>query len=234
MPDALRVYDPAECDERGVPLDWERCRRCDGRGHREGYESEARYCGRPGCCVCGVCHGHGSLKAAALDWLTKRRQPESTFTGRDPLRCEDCGHPMSEGNDLAHAERCLRMGVEPQGTIGRGVFYSPCDEGCRHGGPVRCPDGGTCHHECADFQPGGYPQGECWRTFNAEPLSAYGEQWPRPQPKREASWRPVDVRTLGWPHDLRPEKLAVLCLRCWADRVPSIGQKCASSGSPTG
>lgn len=28
----------------------------------------------------------------------------------------------------------------------------------------------------------------------------------------------VDVRCLGWPHDLRPERLVVLCLRCWAER----------------
>jgi hypothetical protein len=34
-----------------------------------------------------------------------------------------------------------------------------------------------------------------------------------------ASWRPVDVRCLSWPHDLRPESLAVLCLRCWAGRA---------------
>jgi hypothetical protein len=37
-------------------------------------------------------------------------------------------------------------------------------------------------------------------------------------PDFEASWRQVDVRTLGWPHDLRENKLAVLCLRCLAEQ----------------
>jgi hypothetical protein len=77
------------------------------------------------------------------------------------------------------------------------VHYSPCDEGCRHAGPGR---------EWFEVAVGDDP----WAV--TEDVSQVALTYPR-----EASWRPVDVRVLGWPHDLRPEKLAVLCLRCFAE-----------------
>src|SRR5207249_382467 len=65
----------------------------------------------------------------------------------DP-RCEDCGHPMSEGTwdgvplserlDAAHylagAEAAFVLGVDPGNYV---IHYSSCDEWCRHGGPGR-------------------------------------------------------------------------------------------------
>jgi hypothetical protein len=219
----LRVYDPGECDERGVPLDWERCRLCNGEGKAFYRPRDASYDGEP----CQDCGGHGSLKAAALaarPWATY-------FTGQEagPHRCEDCGHPMSEGTwehrsiklaaglmgasrpapsaeevyttAMGHAITRARRGQEPESFgLWDATHWSHCDEGCRHGGPVRHAGlGGT-----DDVLAKG-------RTVEAL-IEFFGAD------KVQASWRPVDVRPLGWPHDLRPEKLAVLCLRCWSAR----------------
>lgn len=211
MSAVLRVYDPGECDADGKPLDWERCRACEGKGHTEGGESWVAP-GHTRTFVCSTCDGHGSLKAAAL----------ASQAYHDGHRCEDCGHPMSEGtwegetpdvardpnlrhDDLAHAERCLLQGVEPTGTPTRLDFFSPCDEGCRHGGPGRWKEGTHPNHT---WKPatrlGQTADGTLMLVLNEAPV--------------EASWRPVDVRLLSWPHDLRPEHLAVLCFRCWAAR----------------
>lgn len=226
--DILRVYDPAECDAAGVPLDWERCRACEGTG-KPVYTSSH---GRVG--VCQRCDGHGSLKAAAL-WEYGGYGPTKVMQIRLPddhvFRCEGCGHPMSEGtwkadsSDLPSsvaslstpqavlraALRELREGVEPwkawvktferRGASLPPVHYSPCDEGCSHGGPGRVFDG----------------DGDVWPVLNVSPtLNTTCVGVPL---RREASWRSVDVRTFGWPHDLRPEKLAVLCIRCYAERT---------------
>lgn len=199
----LRVYDPAECDAAGVPLDWERCRHCGGPGSwrvapTEDYET------------CHVCEGHGSLKAAALAVL--RGRTSGLVVGDvPPVRCEGCAHPMSEGTwdwrqrpanpvvEIGQAWEMLSTGREPVSGQVLSVHYSPCDEGCRHGGPGR----GRV------LAPGG--------AYLAEVTNAAGEA---ARHGFEASWRSVDVRTLGWAHDLRPEKLAVLCLRCYAERRP--------------
>lgn len=41
--------------------------------------------------------------------------------------------------------------------------------------PQPCPDGGACHHECAERY-----RGACWRVWNAEPLTiaGWGDRWP--------------------------------------------------------
>lgn len=212
MSGVLRVYDPVECDEHGVPLDWERCRTCVGVGAYLDIDLKRQDCPR--------CDGHGSLKAAALDALTRpilaQRIGESLaeHAARQAIRCEGCGHPMSDGtwtadgphaHALACAEETLRLGGEPLNPTD--VHYSPCDEGCRHGGPIRSRiDGGR------------------WLVTPNIAVTREGEQVPVSVAiagglEGEASWRPVDVRTLGWAHDLRPERLAVLCLRCWAQRT---------------
>ena len=144
--DVLRVYDPVECDEYGVPLDWEQCRTCEGRGHHFPESVTA----------CGACDGHGSLKAAAL---ARAVFPQVNEVLR---RVYDEQGPIEE--------RLERLGpagtVEHIGRTAREVRekHVPRCEGCDH------------------------------------PMS---------------EGRPVDVRTLGWAHDLRPERLSVLCLRCW-------------------
>lgn len=231
LPTILRIYDPVECDANGVPLDYERCRACCGVGMV--FER-----------TCDVCDGHGSLKAAALAYLTTtcgareesvgavcNRRPHDdrwhgeirdgeTWAGwgggepnpqrQEPARCDGCGHPMNEGTwEHGHLWQHAFDGplrwlrgefsddAEPPGPS---VHWSPCDEGCRHGGPMRVGDPPSPYDPYADTLTAG-------RAVAA---------WPRR--RAEASWRPVDVRPLGWPHDLRPERLAVLCLRCLAER----------------
>jgi hypothetical protein len=201
MTEILRVYDPAECDERGVPLGWEKCD-CIG-------------CSPGGCA--------GSLKAAALVAMT----PKWDWAASKPIpvRCEDCGHPMRAGTweggtfdpqnpridgpgTLAWAfEHLLHCGEPPaalSGELASGatfdIHYSPCDEGCdghRLDGPGRWREGAWAQNHAVP------PSLRTMVAFSGI---------------IEAAWRPVEVRTLGWPHDLRPEKLAVLCLRCFAGR----------------
>lgn len=216
--DLLRVYDPAECDSDGAPLDWERCRTCRGYGKRL-----AGLMGRGEYERCSTCAGHGSLKAATL----ARRWDLVMGCGHSPVdpprayRCEDCGHPTSEGTwegggpiNPTHMQHTvplmLGIGREPEftdddGNVFRPVHYSPCDKWCHHGGPGRWEfprKPGEIHQGVIE---GSMAEGSVGRDV-ARGVS------------HEASWRQVDVRTLGWPHDLRPERLAILCLRCWAGR----------------
>lgn len=223
----LRVYDPSACDpSTGVPLDWEKCRTCDGTG-----SSRAREFGRiqtPDGPVflmppdgpaalnepCPTCAGHGSLKEAALRHFERLEgERDGPRLPSLQIRCEHCRHPMSAGTweDRGHhrhdlvaglALQLLRDGREPASlwepiSYPHAVHWSACDEHCTHSG----------HGRWADFEG---EIGDAFAPF-ANAGDAAGSGW-------EASWRQVDVRTLGWPHDLRPEKLAVLCMRCWAKR----------------
>jgi hypothetical protein len=214
--EVLRVYEPAECDSAGVPLDWERCRGLDELDGGMGSLHEAcRQRGED----CPYCAGHGSLRAAALacaakaEWRVARGYPFKPSPeppdGLTP-RCRGCGHPMSDGiwedpplakwngyvETRAKAAAAIMAGREIAAHV-HSQHYSPCDEGCHHHPLTDCRAvrGGATH-----------PHAE-WSWQNGY------STWPR-----EASWRPVDVRSLSWPHDLRPEKLAVLCLRCFAER----------------
>jgi hypothetical protein len=219
-----RIYDPAECDEHGVPLDWTRCRTCGGRGSTWDGESFSEDAGGRLEDPCAACGGHGSLRAAALDAI-------SDGSGVLPQvhRCEDCGHPMSEGtwegpaaallgdSDFT-AEEAVRewldMAAWKREPVGQRVrhnitHWSPCDEGCRHQGALRVHGRNRPGEEWVR-------ESDQWALTVAQligPTTPDREPW-----QVEASWRQVDVRTLGWPHDLRPERLAVLCLRCWAER----------------
>lgn len=205
--DILRWYEPDECDDNGVPWNWEHCQKCDGRGFAG--EDDQR---------CGYCEGYGSLRSSLLDVLAHDR---SFRYFADPFRCQACGHPMSEGTwegpaftslaevqrqELDHAWRCLLEDIEPTGTIGRADYFSPCDDRCRHAGPGRWRSTITGQ----------------WLERADDSVSVHRvEMMLKEADPVEASWRPVDVRTLGWPHDLRPERLAILCLRCWAARSSS-------------
>lgn len=238
----LRVYDPKECDERGVPLDWERCRTChDGVGLEPGYSTIGvagylRHGSRTsdwGADVpCPTCGGHGSLKIAVLGHLKRGQWVAQAGIGSEAwvrrfnmveaappdflARCECCGHPMVEGtwdnpgapdgdplldeisiDSLLHKplnsfhEWAFRHG---------GAHYSACDERCAHHGPGRAT-GGQLRDELVGR----------W----LQKANQYGIT---PTPTFEALWRSVDARLLGWEHDLRPERLALLCLRCWTER----------------
>lgn len=126
----------------------------------------------------------------------------------DAVRCECCGHPL--GRDvweplplhphttlegelrsryLAAAERVLREGREPA-ELGY-VHYSPCDEGCRHGGPVRAR----------------HPREQAWEHWGRE-LTLPSLPATYAHAEVQASWRPVATRAAG-----------VLCLRCYAERL---------------
>jgi hypothetical protein len=217
----LRLYGPEECEAwlagmaRGPrPLDWERCRTCKGKGH--GYEGA--YSPLDPCPTCG---GHGSLRAAALAHF---RGDEAAYGGRMRLGCSGCGHPMSDGTwegpaaellasplDSLTPERLEAEWVERERDHRRIIYnatpWSPCDEGCRHAGPLRV------------WAP--WAAGPVWKEAAPSILAgsaAAGARESGDEHTPEASWRQVDVRTLGWAFDLRPESLAVLCTRCWADR----------------
>lgn len=256
MNDILRIYDPIECDEQGVPLDWESCRECGGDGGLTAYATDG------GCPTCG---GHGSLKAAALAYLLNERGREDhetdvqvvyrehgslaqavcscgwaskvmddadvrdaawTHREHDPhpahgiARCEGCGHPMNDGtwvnagsddgDPLLDEESIRTLLNQSYGTFARwanrrgAAYWSPCDEGCHHDGPRRA-DVGLEETEWVYQEADGSDI-----KFVAGPAI-------------DASWRAVDVRAMGWPHDLRPEKLKILCLRCWS--IPQVGTR---------
>lgn len=190
-------------------MDWSECGRCAGMGKvpalmphgavARGVES--------GCPNCG---GYGSLRAAALAHAIGWQQPSEAG------RCEGCGHPMSDNPwgeradgepllpheaeaQLEYALGELRAGNEPD-TWERLTHWSSCDEGCQHDGPFRytLPDGR-------------------WQTQFAG-IKTDIARGVASGARYEASWRPVDVRAMTWPHDLRPESLMALCLRCWAAR----------------
>lgn len=219
----FRVYDPKECDKDGVPFDFLKCRACDGTGRLiheiKGAHSDTFVANSP----CPTCRCHGSLRSAALAELLLGElkgmgkmvggQLPILFRGADRnARCDECNHPKSAGiwqgiseyegfggwNDeqrLAVALEELTRGWEPDKVSAR-IHYSPCDSECYHTGPVR-----------VERRTGGWLQ----PAGNKAILNAI-----KSGRCVEASWRTVYARTLGWPHDLRIEKLAVLCLRCYA------------------
>lgn len=223
MTGPLRLYTKAECEEWTArmrqgprPLDWERCRTCEGAGEVDaGDEGGGVMDGplRPVFLPCPTCGGYGSLRAMArivaihqglyspVAWSDYLRGAEK---GRYPARCEDCSHPMSDGTwdgpavevmgdglGQVSAERMVEDWIEQQHDPKRvrynADFWSACDEGCKHG-----IDAGA--------------------RIKPRPVELGG---PRPG---SASWRQVDVRTLGWAFDLSRSNLAILCLRCWMAR----------------
>lgn len=202
----LRFYDdPAECDGQGVPLDFERCRKCGGSGR---YRDVRIWGTMPGSVPCDTCGGYGSLRRAALEMKALR------LSGL--IRCECCFHPLSDGvwegqlspnwtyeQELSEALRSLKRGVEPFRGAPFGqmpVYYSDCDDRCKHRGPLRWL--------CA-------PPESIQGWVNGDVGRDVGQMIVGGDPLRySASWRWVDVHLRGHPCDLRPEKIAVLCLRC--------------------
>lgn len=212
----LDVIDPSGCDAHGVPLDWARCRTCNVDS--DGTPIYPDGVGAPDCPTCG---GNGSLKSAALAHLRANAWRRGGPHPNDPVvRCEGCGHPMSDGtwegtwvtasweygdnNGWAFAHLRYERHEPPAEILDVPVctHWSRCDERCRHGGPF-----GVVHHAGGPIHTS--PSDEEVEAARLVIAAAGAVQ---------ASWRAVDVRTLGWAADLRPHKLAVLCLRCWAER----------------
>lgn len=227
VPSFLRLYDPRECDERGVPRGWLQCVTCHGTG----LHSYARPGGVPSAAQsCATCWGFGALRESAIAWLVEHRRAGTPLDAEayarraheHGIRCEGCAHPMSTA-DLAddgggprwsqavEARRWafshLSMGTEPpleNGAFPINTQWSVCDRDCAHHGVSRQRIIATgeiiaLRHE---------------RGFEAtRPLaSAEGPT------VVESAWRSVDIRALGWPADLSPEALALLCLHCYAER----------------
>lgn len=222
LSEILRPYDPSECENFGHPLNWDRCRACSGIGRLEVHVMGREP--RDDVRDCWYCGGHGSLKAAALAYFKTQRsghwetiaEHAAIFGPNAPHRCAGCGHPASDGTwedehpkkrmtkryrrrveALRFADYALQRGDEPRDGS---VIWTPCDD--------------QCHHD----------DGE-WRTDAPKVALALGVQGPGPAAAQsvrlllngftvEASWRTVEVRTLGYPSDLRPERLAILCMRC--------------------
>lgn len=224
--DLYRIYEPWELGEDGDPLDWRKCRTCDGTGVKNADPDLSA--AEP----CPACDGHGSLEAAVMAYLAKQARGGRTYDHEAdcftkevgggpctceptlrPLRCEDCKHPMSEGTWVlaftadspgpVEVPLLRAAGITDDRDPWR-VHYSLCDERCEHDGPyVVTYRSGT---KATISTPG------CATASSALVDTGIVE-------RVEASWRIVEVRRLGHPHDLRPDHLALLCTRCWADRL---------------
>ncbi|MET0601869.1 MAG: hypothetical protein ABW167_07755 [Baekduia sp.] len=212
------------------------CHRCGSGAPEDGPEP------------CERCAGFGCLKAAAIearrlvqagDEVMRRWGDQRTFEGMslevihehavrfEALRqevhetwkvcCEDCFHPMGdagfwerEGSDQvpygapdlwAISQKMWLDAMRKHGDdrVYQPVHWSPCSALCRHGGPMRFRNllGG-------------------WE--NVSPLGPIQAQAATDR-AAWASWREVDLRLLDWPHDLSRSSVAVLCLRCYVERL---------------
>lgn len=129
-------------------------------------------------------------------------------------RCIRCGHPYKVGESgtwsdgqsdrggaaawiSEHGSASLFDDLEPYiaGQANRQTLWSPCDERCTHGGPLR------------------------WRTLGAwtvvQDTDAEPHSFGVPEAEVQAAWRILTVHHLnGRKHDLRWWNLVALCQRC--------------------
>lgn len=236
----LRFYGKRECDARGVPLDWLECRECGGTGRldvmRDGtwVEGSALYE------TCPACGGKGSLRALALHvWRYTLTLTAAVRAGSEPLvvgnvppfqvprdvRCEGCNHPVSpptwDGGSAVPRYRALEIAearASQRWTPGLAFYdrfppdqvaWFSCDAECDHGGPFRV-------RPLREANPA-YVPASGWTTYKSEAPDV--AERVRFGHEAQASWRLVDIRPLDWACDLRLESLAVLCLRCYEERL---------------
>ena len=236
--EVLRLYGPDVCDTvTGRPSDWLACRPCDATGRFQPAGDT------PGV-VCDTCHGHRSLHRAMLVALYHLNRDALKLMPGDPLRCEDCRHPL--GHDIWDDD-------------GHGDDrYSPQD---RHVYALQClfdglaPDPGTAqiHHSACDVQ----CEHDCMAVARERGNGRSARRRPTP-PARScastasmtltASSRHVDVRVGVWaillpgfdplnmllvrPFDVRRENVAVLCARCWTGRALLAREHAGYSARP--
>jgi hypothetical protein len=220
-----------------------RCGRCAGRGSLKAAALAALLLHDPDCPATNT--GGGVCVCHQTQWAAEDRSNRTvTVEGR----CEGCSHPMSDGtynytlryeNDVGmtvenalalldayhgQAVQYDRRNTDPYIMLAEGKtpdwigqHWSACDEGCRH--QATAVRWRTDHGPLPGDGPSWWPQdGPGDMAIDGREVGEYLSDRPRIAPV-EAAWRPVDIRRLGWPHDLRPEKLALLCLRCWAERI---------------
>jgi len=147
------------------PSEWHRCPTCDGSGRWGEWRPSGILSSPP--TVCSDCLGMGSLKG--------RVRLEAGH------RCLRCLHPYVPKADAE------RLGVEPSW---RGGGWSPCDERCTHGGPMR------------------YLRGEEWIEVEQAIAAEF-------EPTAEAAWRILTVHHAdGDKGNVRWWNLLSLCQRC--------------------
>lgn len=225
----------------GAPEDGPKpCERCAGYCSLKAAAIEARRLVQVGDEIMRRWGGQRDFKGMSLELIHEhavrfeelRQEVAETWA----VCCEGCFHPMSglgswerEGSDTvpygspelwATSQKMWLDSMRRRGFDApyAPIHWSPCDERCRHEGPGRV-DGrvvtpprfgldGVEGHGRADIMQrrdaDGNPTGLLY-VLNGN--------------KVEASWREVDLRLLDWPHDLSPSSVAVLCLRCYAERL---------------
>lgn len=202
----FREYEPRECGADGYPWMWHQCQTCMGEGagpYLEGWTEEEM---TDFACPCAHCLGAHSVKELV--------RAEAGY------RCVRCGHPYRPGAGTWGTSEGYPQGSEPPPSgllfnmeqdpdireVARQMkirppLWSPCDERCTHGGPVRqvWPNGAKASR----------PDG------STDPYGSAGEMVREGYNGIEAAWRILTVHHLNErKHDLRWWNLASLCQRC--------------------
>jgi hypothetical protein len=164
----FRLYEPEECGSDGYPIAWHRatCDLCYGLGMVDGVWKDGSQ--GPKELPCPTCKGKGE------------RGIKDIVRAMADYRCARCMHPYRAGD-----ERISAKGE-----------WSPCDESCRHAGPLRYGPLGL------EFDAAPKPTAGLLSTFSlSKPV--------------EARWRILTVHHLnGRKADLRWWNLCPLDRRC--------------------
>lgn len=197
-----REYEPAECGHDGYPLVW----------HKNGgaLRSPQRDSGLPSGALDTAIHAALDAGATHLDFTSGVKHLVRAEAGH---RCVRCGHLWIVGESGSWG---VAPGAEPPpaGLLAlmaddadcavrqeqnRPPLWSPCDERCEHGGPLRCLVDGQVAWLDAE-------------SPATKPPRAYGLD---DRTVIQAAWRILTVHHInGRKHDLRWFNLAALCQRC--------------------
>lgn len=223
----LTVVGYSDCDARGVPLDWDCCRRCAGKRY------DVPSGGKDLPCI--ACGGHGSLRVAVLAFLGRPMTEEEIeagkserggFTraqlaawgvpwpaekgwrkrlmeGRPADRCEGCGHPMSGKGGLWDGGEW----EDPRGMISESLGWvetrwRAVDAIGRGVEPALSAlmslYWSPCDRECAHGAPVRYRVEDAeWTVEEAIPVPAGCMAAVVAGGDVQAGWRPVDVRPMN-------------------------------------